>query len=71
MKTENQKTTSIEHIRLCKRCIGAIKSRGEIVYVGPEIERELETIGEDWYISDELTCEWCKEEDEELYDCHF
>ena len=57
---------------LCKRCIDAIKSRGEIVYVGPMVERELDTDCKGrWWISDDLKCEWCEENDDELYDCHF
>lgn len=58
-------------MKLCKRCIAAIKSRGEIVYVGSIIERDMEMIGKDWFISDGLKCEWCDEEDDELFDCCF
>lgn len=56
-------------MKLCKRCIDAIKSRGEIVYVGPPVERDMEYIGKDWVISDGLKCEWCEEDDDELFDC--
>lgn len=61
-----------EHIRLCDHCIEAIRSRGEKVYVGPEIERD-EDVDEEgrWYVSDDLTCEWCEEKVDELFDCHF
>ena len=63
---------SHEHIKLCQQCIAAIKSRGETVYVGPEIERE-EDIDEEgrWFVSDGLICEWCENEDDKLFDCHF
>ena len=63
---------SYEHIKLCQQCIAAIKSRGETVYVGPEIERE-EDIDEEgrWFVSDDLTGEWGGNEDDELFDCHF
>ena len=56
-------------MKLCKNCIETIKSRGEIVYVGPLVERDIEMIGKDWYISDGMTCDWCEEEVEDLYDC--
>ena len=56
-------------MKLCEHCIEAIKSRGEIVYVGPLVERDMEMIGKDWYISDGMTCDWCGEEVEDLYDC--
>lgn len=72
MKMENPKMISIEHIRLCRTCIDAIKSHGENVWVGSMIEREedLDERGH-WSVVDGLTCEWCEEEDVELYDCHF
>ena len=61
-----------EHIRLCECCIEAIRSRGEKVYVGPEIERDEDIDAEgNWYVSDDLTCEWCEEKDDVLFDCHF
>ena len=61
-----------EHIHLCEHCISAIKSRGEKVFVGPMLERELDLNDEGyWYINDDLKCEWCEDNDEELYDCHF
>lgn len=70
MKRESQ--SKAEHIRLCSYCIEAIRSRGEKVYVGEKIEREMDidTDGH-WLVDDELTCEWCEEENDELYDCHF
>ena len=49
-----------KRICLCKNCIEAIRSRGEKVWVGSEIETEDE----------ELVCEWCEYEDI-LYDCRF
>lgn len=51
-----------EHILLCEHCIAAIKSRGEKVYVGPIIDKGDE---------ESIRCEWCDEEFDELYDCHF
>lgn len=54
---------------LCKHCIDAIKSRGEKIYVGSLVERDIEMIGKDRCISDGMKCEWCDEEDDELYEC--
>lgn len=50
-------------ICLCSRCIDAIKSRGEKVYVGSTMEFELD--------DDVAKCDWCNEEydTDELYDC--
>lgn len=48
-------------MKLCKRCIDAIKSRGEIVYVGPQVF----IIDDD---EEEEKCDWCEEVDD-LYDC--
>lgn len=45
---------------LCRYCIDAIKSRGEIVYVGSEYT--------DYEPDEEVKCEWCEEEDT-VYDC--
>lgn len=45
---------------LCRRCIEAIKSRGEIVYVGSEYT--------DSEPDEEVKCEWCEEVDT-VYDC--
>ena len=50
-------------IRLCECCIAAIRSRGEKVFVGEEIDQEDE--------DNLLTCEWCEDENDELYECHF
>ena len=59
-------------MKLCKRCIDAIHSHGENVWVGPMLEREMDVDDEGkWFTSDGLTCEWCEEEVEDLYDCHF
>lgn len=46
---------------LCKNCIDAIKTRGELIYVGPLVSDIDE---------DELICEWCEEPDT-LYECKF
>lgn len=60
------------HIMLCEHCIAAIRSRGEKVWVGEEIERDEDIDDEgNWFISDDLKCEWCEEQMDELYDCHF
>lgn len=47
---------------LCRRCIDAIKSRGEIVYVGPQAY-------DCTYDDEEKVCEWCEEEDD-LFECY-
>lgn len=47
---------------LCRHCIDAIRSRGEVVFVGPlamDIDEAEET---------ETCCEWCGEIDD-LYEC--
>lgn len=61
-----------EHILLCEHCIEAIRSRGEKVWVGGEVERD-EDVDDDgnWYVCDDLKCGWCGETNDELYDCHF
>ena len=57
---DNQKTTC-----LCDRCIEAIKSRGEPVFVGRHIWQDDVDDGE-------ITkCEWCEEEDIDVYECMF
>ena len=47
---------------LCKHCIAAIKSRGEKLYVGDEIDV-------DCWEDEKPKCEWCDEEDTILYEC--
>lgn len=54
----------IKPILLCRYCIDAIRSRGEEVYVGNTIFFDLEP-EEMWH------CEWCEEESDDLYKCHF
>lgn len=55
---------------LCKYCINAIKARGEKVWVGGEVEREMDVDDNGkWFISDNLKCDWCDENDDNLYDC--
>ena len=49
-----------DHMLLCEQCINAIKSRGEIVYVGSEYT--------DFEPDEEVKCEWCDEVDT-VYDC--
>lgn len=48
---------------LCKYCIEEIRSRGEIIYVSPELN--------DAEKNDKTICEWCDEEDDTLFECHF
>lgn len=54
----------MKKICLCSRCIAAIRSRGEDVFVGEAVdldESELEN----------APCEWCEETDCELFECLF
>jgi len=50
--------------KLCQRCIETIKSRGEIIYVGPRVfdATDIE------YGEEPQKCDWCGEVDD-LYDC--
>lgn len=48
-------------IILCDRCIAAIRSRGETVYKGAEIDEYNEF----------TACEWCDETETELFECKF
>ena len=52
-----------EMIYLCEHCIGAIRSRGEKVFVGEMLS--------DFELDEGSKCEWCEEEKTELYECHF
>lgn len=52
-------------ICLCRNCIDAIKSRGEPVYVGEAYCDDEDENG------NPLKCEWCEENDVELFDCMF
>ena len=64
--------SEIKHIMLCEQCIAAIRSRGEKVWVGEEIERDEDVDDEgNWFVCDDLKCEWCEQEKDELFDCHF
>ena len=49
---------------LCMNCINAIKSRGEKIFVGSIVDPDeyLEENGEP------LHCEWCDEEDVDVYE---
>lgn len=49
---------------LCKRCIDAIKSRGEDIWVG-RLAYSCDDAEEE-----EKKCDWCEEIDD-LYDCRF
>lgn len=53
-----------EKWHLCKNCIDAIKSRGEIIYVGPLVF----SVDNMAYGEPEQKCSWCEEVDD-LYDC--
>ena len=46
-------------MKICSRCLTAIRSRGEKVYSTPIYD-------DDW---DE--CEWCEEESDDLYEVKF
>ena len=52
-----------EIILLCEHCIGAIRSRGEKVFVAGEFW--------DFDEEDEVACEWCGEDGKTLYECAF
>lgn len=52
-----------EMIYLCEHCIGAIRSRGEKVFVGEEYS--------DFELEEDSKCEWCEENKTTLYECHF
>ena len=59
---------------LCEHCIEAIRSRGEKIYVGEEIEQFIDynEEKEEWISKDGepiLECEWCEEVDPTLYKC--
>lgn len=61
---------------LCDRCISAIKSRGEKVFIGDTISQDIEYDEKKggWYNvhdPDEpiKKCEWCDEPDTELFEC--
>ena len=47
--------------RLCKYCIQAIRSRGERLFVGAEVEFDEDD-------PKTYTCQWCGEEDT-IYEC--
>lgn len=49
---------------LCRNCIAALQSRGEKVFVGSQVDPDeyFEEKGE------YLHCEWCDEEDVDIYE---
>lgn len=49
---------------ICKTCIEAIRSRGELVVIDDVFENDDAT---DWG----LKCEWCDEPDSKLHSVHF
>ena len=54
-------------MKLCLHCIAAIQSRGEKIFVGPEVnydEYEEEN-------GTAPTCDWCEEDDVELREVRF
>lgn len=61
---------------LCERCISAIKSRGEKVFIGDMISQDIEYDDDkkEWhqiYDPDEpiKKCEWCDEIEPDLFEC--
>lgn len=55
-------TADFSYWTLCKHCIEAIRSRGEKVFVGEEIDMDECPLAR---------CEWCEDEDAgTLYNCH-
>lgn len=61
------------HIRLCERCIAAIRSRGEKVFMLESLEHCEAYEDHDEEEQGLLTCEWCNEEYTKdcLFDCVF
>ena len=57
----------MKKINLCTWCINGIRSHGEKVYVGDEIDYDeyFETHGK------EAVCEWCNEAEVEIHECIF
>lgn len=49
-------------IRLCNCCIEEVKSRAEKVFVGAYVDFDED---------EEIKCEWCEEESDELRECEF
>ena len=50
--------------KMCRNCIDAIRSRGEKIYVGSEVDY-------DEYLDEHgtaPTCDWCEDEDVALYE---
>lgn len=45
----------MKQLRICGYCLQEIRSHGEKVFSSPD------------YSGETCTCEWCNEEDEELY----
>ena len=57
---------------LCDRCIAAIKSRGENIFVGKRISQDIDYYEDkEQYDTDKSIqkCNWCEEPNEELYEC--
>ena len=46
-------------MKICRRCLTAIRSHGEEVYAKPIYD-------DDW-----CECEWCEEESDDLYEVRF
>lgn len=46
---------------MCRRCIDAIRSRGEQIFVSPLDYWDFDR-------PEEIVCEWCEEETEDLYE---
>ena len=58
MATEKIKA---KRLCICDYCIQAIRSHGEEIFVGDRVSSEEEN----------LKCEFCDEEDDELFECLF
>ena len=54
-------------IYLCRNCIEAIRSRGEKLFVGHEVDftEYADEHGK------EASCEWCEDNEATLYECEF
>lgn len=57
-------------MKLCERCICAIRSHGEKIFVGDYFDpEEVEKNSPDW--DDRYHCDWCDERDIDLYEVEF
>lgn len=56
-----RKEVSMENL-FCDKCIRAIRSRGETIFVGDAVYDDD---------NEGMCCSWCKEPDEPLFQCSF